>query len=164
MGMFLNNMLYKAHENIITFVFRTVTFFNRKFKACGHAKFSSKIVHCLAWHPESTATDITYSPLRNYLAVAFECCTILIFDLSNFVDYFAKLEDSINDDNLKEKCDIYKVHELITTLTGHVQNVVCLAWSPYMSGYLISGSYDRTAQVLEIHNKTIFPKNNLFTY
>ncbi|OAD62256.1 Gem-associated protein 5 [Eufriesea mexicana] len=133
----------------------TITFFNRKFEACGYAKFSSKIVHCLAWHPESTTTDITFSSLRNYLAVAFESCTILIFDLSNFIDYFAKLEDSSNNDNLKEKCDTYKVHELVTTLTGHVQNVVCLAWSPYISGYLISGSYDRTAQVWNVETQEL---------
>lgn len=113
------------------------------------------MVHCLVWHPESTATDLTFSQLKNYLAVAFESCTILVFDLSNFIDHFEKMEDSTNNENLKEKCDIYKVHEIVASLTGHVQNVVCLAWSPHVSGHLISSSYDGTAQVLQIMYITI---------
>ena len=135
---------------IFLFVFRTISFLNKKFETRGCAKFSSEMVHCLVWHPESTATDLTFSPLKNYLAVAFESCTIVILDLSNFIDYLKKMEDSTNNDNDNDKCDIYKVHEIVASLTGHVKNVVCLAWSPYISGHLISGSYDGTAQVLKI--------------
>lgn len=133
----------------------TISFFNKEFEICGCAKFASKMVHCLVWHPESTATDSTFSPLKNYLAVAFESCTILIFDLSNFIDHFTKLKNSTNNDNLKEKCDIYKVNEIVATLNGHSKNVVCLAWSPYISGHLISGSYDGIAQVWNIETQEL---------
>nr|XP_033190238.1 gem-associated protein 5 isoform X2 [Bombus vancouverensis nearcticus] len=128
----------------------TISFLNRKFETRGCAKFATEMVHCLVWHPESTATDLTFSQLKNYLAVAFESCTILIFDLTNFIDHFEKMEDSTNNENLKEKCDIYKVHEIVASLTGHVQNVVCLAWSPHVSGHLISSSYDGTAQIWNV--------------
>nr|XP_031838451.1 gem-associated protein 5-like isoform X1 [Nomia melanderi] len=132
----------------------SISFLNRKFELCGFAKFSSAMVHCLVWHPESTATDSTYSPLRNYLAVAFESPTIMVFDLSNFINHLTKLTDPAENDNEK-KCEAYKVHEVVATLTGHVKNVVCLAWNPYISGQLISGSYDSTAQVWNVETQEL---------
>ncbi|CAK9799473.1 Gem-associated protein 5 [Anthophora quadrimaculata] len=133
----------------------SISFLNRKFETCGSAKFSSEMVHCLVWHPESTTTDLIFSPLKNYLAVAFESHTIVIYDLSNFMDHLTKLENSTDNDNLKEKCNTYKVHEIVATLTGHVQNVVCLSWSPHISGHLISGSYDGTAQVWNVETQKL---------
>lgn len=143
-------MFYDIHKNKDFFVFRTISFLDKKFETRGCAKFSSEMVHCLEWHPESTATDLTFSLFKNYLAVAFESCTIHILNLSNFIDYLKRMEDSTNNDNDNNKCDIYKVHEIVASLAGHVKNVVCLAWSPHISGHLISGSYDGTAQVLKI--------------
>ncbi|XP_029169369.1 gem-associated protein 5-like [Nylanderia fulva] len=40
------------------------------------------MVNCLAWHPESTATDKWKSPAANYLTVASDW-TIIIFDMVN---------------------------------------------------------------------------------
>lgn len=110
------------------------------------------MLHCLVWHPDSTTTDLTFSPLKNYLAAAFESPTIVIFDLSNLMNHFTKLQESNDNDQVNN--DIYKVNEVVCTLTGHTKNVVCLAWSPYISGYLISGSYDGTAQVLKLYSYT----------
>ncbi|XP_053999055.1 gem-associated protein 5 isoform X1 [Hylaeus anthracinus] len=132
----------------------SIYFLNRKFELCGYVKLSSVMVHCLVWHPESTATDSMYSPLKNYVAVAFKSTTIIIIDLSNFVDHLTKLENATENDNEK-KCDSYKVHEIVASLTGHIQNVVCLAWSPYISGQLISGSYDHTAQVWNVETQEL---------
>lgn len=105
------------------------------------------MVHCLVWHPQSTAADLTFSPLKNYLAVACKSCTIMVFDMTSFMNHYEKLGDLAEDGSAKEKSDSYKVHEVVATLTGHTHSVVCLAWSPYISGHLISGSYDHTAQV-----------------
>lgn len=129
------------------FHYRLISFFNRNFESRGYAKLSSVMVHCLIWHPESTAADTNFSPLRNYLAVAFKSRTIQVVNLSNFMDHYTKLENPTENDDLAEKCEPYKVHEVVATLTGHIHDVVCLAWSPYISGHLVSGSYDHTAQV-----------------
>ncbi|XP_076752197.1 gem-associated protein 5-like isoform X2 [Xylocopa sonorina] len=133
----------------------TISFFNQEFETRGCAQFSSKMVHCLVWHPESTATDLTLSPLKNYLAVAFESCTVVVYDLTNFMDHFTKAKDTTKNDNLEENCDIYKVHEIVATLTGHSRSVVCLAWNPYISGQLISGSYDGIAQVWNVETQKL---------
>ncbi|XP_076393217.1 gem nuclear organelle associated protein rigor mortis [Megachile rotundata] len=131
-----------------------ISFCDNKFKTFGTAKFSSKMLHCLVWHPESTTTDLTFSPLKNYLAAAFESRTIVIFDLTNLMDHFTKLQDPTNN-NEKENSDIYEVNEVVATLTGHIHNVVCLAWSPYISGHLISGSYDGIAQVWNVETQEL---------
>lgn len=48
-----------------------------------HTLFAhKKLIQCLAWHPESTATDTTYSPYRNWLAIASNETDIKVFDLS----------------------------------------------------------------------------------
>ena len=130
-----------------------ISFLNRKFETFGTTKFSSNMLHCLVWHPDSTTTDLTFSPLKNYLAAAFESSTIVIFDLSNLMDHFTKLQESSDNDQVNT--DTYKVNEVVCTLTGHTKNVVCLAWSPYISGYLISGSYDGTAQVWNVETQEL---------
>ena len=132
-----------------------IQFLNRKFEACGYVKLPSTTVHCLVWHPQSTAADLTYSPLKNYLAVASKSSTIMVFDMTNFMNHYEKLGDLAEDGSAKEKSDSYKVHEVVATLTGHTHNVVCLAWSPYISGHLISGSYDHTAQVWNVETQEL---------
>ncbi|XP_076633112.1 gem nuclear organelle associated protein rigor mortis isoform X2 [Colletes latitarsis] len=132
----------------------SISFLNRKFELRGYGKFSSVMVHCLVWHPESTATDSTYSPFKNYLAVAFKSTTIIILDLSNFMNHLTKLENYTEND-IEKKCDSYKVHEVVATLVGHIHSVVCLAWSPYISGQLISGSYDHTTQVWNVETQEL---------
>jgi hypothetical protein len=42
-----------------------------------------KLIQCLAWHPESTATDIAYSPYRHWLAVSSNETHIKVFDLAH---------------------------------------------------------------------------------
>ncbi|XP_076647950.1 gem nuclear organelle associated protein rigor mortis isoform X2 [Halictus rubicundus] len=132
----------------------SISFLNRKLEQRGYAKFGSAMVHCLVWHPESTATDLTYSPMRNYLAVAYKSCSIMILNLSNLMNHLTTTEDSTENDD-EQKCDSYKVHEIVATLTGHVHSVVCLAWNPYITGQLISGSYDSTAQVWNVETEEL---------
>ncbi|XP_076292117.1 gem nuclear organelle associated protein rigor mortis isoform X2 [Lasioglossum baleicum] len=131
----------------------SISFLNRKLEQRGYAKFGSAMVHCLVWHPESTATDLTYSPMRNYLAVACKSCTIMILNVSNLMEHLTT-EDSTENDN-EQKCDLYKVNEVVASLTGHVHSVVCLAWNPYITGQLISGSYDSTAQVWNVETQEL---------
>ncbi|XP_076243068.1 gem nuclear organelle associated protein rigor mortis [Calliopsis andreniformis] len=132
----------------------SISFLNHKFKMRGYVKLSSVMVHCLAWHPDSTAADTNFSPLKNYLAVAFKSRTIQIINLSNFMDHLTTLENLTENDDSKER-DSYKVNEVVATLTGHIHDVVCLAWSPYISGRLISGSYDHTAQVWNVETQEL---------
>lgn len=93
----------------------------------------NKSIQCFAWHPESTQTDEGLSPMQNYLAVATTESTITIFDISS----------KKNDDN--ESFELS--HRLVATLKGHSEKVVTLAWSPHITGYLVSGAYDYSAQV-----------------
>ncbi|XP_043264591.1 gem-associated protein 5-like [Colletes gigas] len=133
----------------------TTSFLNRKIDLCGYGRFSMAMVHCLVWHPESTATDSTYSPFKNYLAVAFKSNTITILDLSNFVNQLPKYENYTETDMEKKVDDMYKVHEVVATLVGHSHSVVCLAWSPYISGQLVSGSYDHITQVWNVESQEL---------
>jgi gem associated protein 5 len=49
-----------------------------------HTLFAhKKLIQCLAWHPESTATDTTYSPYRHWLAVASNETHVKVFDLAH---------------------------------------------------------------------------------
>nr|XP_033335076.1 gem-associated protein 5-like [Megalopta genalis]XP_033335077.1 gem-associated protein 5-like [Megalopta genalis]XP_033335078.1 gem-associated protein 5-like [Megalopta genalis]XP_033335079.1 gem-associated protein 5-like [Megalopta genalis]XP_033335080.1 gem-associated protein 5-like [Megalopta genalis] len=133
----------------------SISFLNQELEERGYAKSPpTAIVHCLVWHPESTATDSTYSPMRNYLAVAYKSCTIIIFDLSNLMNHLTKPEDPPENGG-ERKCDPYKVNEVVASLTGHVHSVVCLAWNPFISGQLVSGSYDSTAQVWNVETQEL---------
>ncbi|XP_078046192.1 gem nuclear organelle associated protein rigor mortis isoform X2 [Augochlora pura] len=132
----------------------SISFLNHKLEERGYAKSSTAVVHCLVWHPESTATDSTYSPMRNYLAVAYKSCTIMVFNLSNLMNHLTKPED-ISENGGEQKCDLYKVNEVVASLTGHTHSVVCLAWNPYISGQLVSGSYDSTAQVWNVETQEL---------
>lgn len=56
-----------------------------------HTLFAhKKLIQCVAWHPESTAVDTTYSPYRHWLAVASNETHIKVFDLSQLTE--GKLE------------------------------------------------------------------------
>ncbi|KAG7201057.1 hypothetical protein KM043_017605 [Ampulex compressa] len=117
----------------------SIAFFDRNLTKCGHdIHVQKKITYCMVWHPESTATDLAYSPYRNYLAVAFNSPTISILDVS-------ELTERTSAD--KEPSNVYKI---VANLVGHLERVVCLAWSPHFSGHLVSGSYDNTVQVWKV--------------
>jgi hypothetical protein len=52
-----------------------------------HTLFAhNKLIQCVAWHHESTATDTTYSPYRHWLAVASNETHIKVFDLSQLAE------------------------------------------------------------------------------
>jgi len=113
------------------------------------------IVNCLVWHPESTVTDKWISPFSNYLAVASDSNSIIIFDMSELIkeletmkDLSEEEKDEINNQNKQKDHKLYKI---VTTLEGHSEKVVCLAWSSHVSGLLVSGSYDNVAQVRYIY-------------
>ena len=65
--------------------------------------------------------------MKNYLAVALNGSAITIFDIPD------------SDVTAKETEETYS-YKIIATLEGHNERVVCLSWSPHMSGYLVSGS------------------------
>ncbi|XP_036139651.1 gem-associated protein 5 isoform X2 [Monomorium pharaonis] len=108
------------------------------------------VVNCLAWHPDSTMADEWTSPFANYLAVASDSCSILIYDMSKLLK---ELKD--NGDVTENRNDKDAMHKLVTTLNGHFEKVVCLAWSPHFSGYLVSGSYDNIAQVWNVEKEEL---------
>lgn len=72
--------------------------------------------------------------MQNYLAVAISGSAINIFDIST----------SYHQENKSDQSSFYRT---IATLNAHTEKVVCLSWSPHISGYLVSGSYDNTARV-----------------
>ena len=128
----------------VGFEYGKISFFDKNLKEYKGAIFNSMrtAVHCLVWHPESTATDLNISPLENYLAVAFNTSVITIFDVSDL-----EMNETVGDDKLVDANETIAFYRTVATLSGHTERVVSLAWSPHQSGYLISGSYDNTVQV-----------------
>ncbi|XP_058807144.1 gem-associated protein 5-like [Phymastichus coffea] len=101
----------------------------------------TKPIQCFAWHPESTASDMNFSSMKNYLAVATTDSNITICDISS------KLDNG-NDSNEPS-------YRLVAILSGHNGKVVCLAWSPHISGYLVSGAYDYSALVWKVETQEL---------
>ncbi|XP_066991997.1 gem-associated protein 5 [Anabrus simplex] len=94
-----------------------------------------KLIHKLAWHPEGTATDAGYSPYQHWLAVASKDTMIKVYDLSAVAEGVAESADQV---------------QCVATLTGHLSGILCVCWSPHISGQLVSVSYDETAQVWDV--------------
>ncbi|KAK0182917.1 hypothetical protein PV327_001002 [Microctonus hyperodae] len=143
----------------------SLSFRNNKLQPCGQTIFHlKKAVQCLSWHPDSTATDVKYSPLKHYFAAATNTTTITIFDMTTMINQIVDATSERNDDDDKEKINEgiklngtnkTAQHKVIAVLTGHIGRVVCLAWSPHISGYLVSGSCDSTAQVWNVNTKEL---------
>jgi len=55
--------------------------------------------------------------------------------------------EATDTENVTENDQERMMHEIVATLNGHSDKVVCLIWSPHFSGFLVSGSYDNIAQV-----------------
>ncbi|XP_025162758.1 gem-associated protein 5 [Harpegnathos saltator] len=144
-----NLMLAIALEN------GRILFYDRNLKKCGNMIYlSKKTVNCLVWHPESTAVDTLSSPMKDYLAVASDSSTILIYDISDLrkeLETQEKIVDLTENGNNEQR----NMHKLVATLNGHSDRVVCLAWSPHVTGYLVSGSYDCTAQVWDVEKQEL---------
>lgn len=123
-----------------------ISFFDRNLKELEDCIYNPlrTAVHCLAWHPESTETDLSMSPLQNYLAVAFNSSTITIFDICD-LKVSTDEKETVNVVDATESKAFYKT---VAILSGHTEKVVSLIWSPHQSGFLASGSYDNTIQVL----------------
>ena len=133
-----------------------ISFFDRHLKELEGSIYNPlrTAVHCLVWHPESTATDLSMSPLQNYLAVAFNSSLITVFDVCDLksmseVKENGEAVENVENGEAKEPAAFYRT---VATLSGHLERVVSLAWSPHQSGYLVSGSYDNTVQVCCIKN------------
>ncbi|XP_014204867.1 gem-associated protein 5 isoform X2 [Copidosoma floridanum] len=99
----------------------------------------NKPVQCLIWHPNSTMSDLNTSSMQNYLAVAVNDVTITVFEILN--------TENSEEETSEEPQTFYKT---VATLNGHTDKVVGLAWSPHMSGYLVSCSYDYSARVWKV--------------
>ncbi|KAJ8675733.1 hypothetical protein QAD02_011519 [Eretmocerus hayati] len=122
----------------------SITFLDRELTSYGKTiSVLSKSIQRLVWHPESTSSDLNISPMQNYLAVATTEPTVTVFDISL----------ANNSGNSEE--DEFPFYKTVATLSAHAEKVVCLAWSPHISGYLVSGSYDKTAQVWKIETQEV---------
>ncbi|XP_011872793.1 PREDICTED: gem-associated protein 5 isoform X2 [Vollenhovia emeryi] len=133
----------------------SIIFYDQKLRKRGNSiHFVRTMVNCLTWHPESTMADKSISPNANYLAAAFDSCNIMIFDMSKLI---RELETTGTADVIENGDDIEErtMHKMVATLNGHVDKVVCLAWSPHFSGHLVSGSYDNTAQVWNVEKQEL---------
>ncbi|KAK0095845.1 hypothetical protein PV326_007211 [Microctonus aethiopoides] len=142
----------------------SLSFMNNKLQPCGQTIFHlKKAVQCLSWHPDSTATDVKYSPLKHYFAAATNANAITIFDMSTMINQIvdaASEKNGDNDEKINEEIKLNGTnktaqHKVVAVLIGHVDRVVCLAWSPHISGYLVSGSYDNTAQVWNVNTQEL---------
>ncbi|XP_066583627.1 gem-associated protein 5 isoform X2 [Prorops nasuta] len=110
-----------------------------------------KTVHCLAWHPESTATDLTISPMHNYLAVAYDAEIIMVFDVSELIELLTHSHQAVNE----KDAGISNFYKVVAKLNGHVDKVVSLAWSPHFSGHLVSSSFDNTVQIWKVETQEL---------
>ncbi|XP_014224156.1 gem-associated protein 5 [Trichogramma pretiosum] len=130
---------WKSDKSLLAIGFSdgSISFYNRDLSQCGSTMHVlSKPIQDFKWHPISTLADSNISEMQNYLAVAVNSTTITIFDIS------------INNSEDESEKLTFKT---VAVLNGHSEKVVSLAWSPHISGYLASGSYDRTVQVWKIH-------------
>ncbi|EZA61582.1 Gem-associated protein [Ooceraea biroi] len=139
----------------------SITFYDQKLNKCSCTiHILRNIVNCLAWHPESTSTDEWTSPFANYLAVASDSQSIMILDMSELIKKLEATKDLPGEEgdetngrnNQEEDCKLYKI---VAKLDGHSEKVVCLAWSPHLSGLLVSGGYDNTAQVWNVEKQEL---------
>lgn len=131
--------------------FRSIMFYDQMLRKRHTIHMLRSMVNCMAWHPESTATDKWMSSSANYLAVAFDW-NIVIFDMSELMKELERTptKHCTEENNSKEERTL---HKMVAMLNGHNNKVVCLAWSPHFSGHLVSGSYDHVAQVKYIAYK-----------
>ncbi|XP_033216960.1 gem-associated protein 5 [Belonocnema kinseyi] len=137
-----------------------ISFFDRNLKELEGSIYNPlrTAVHCLVWHPESTATDLSMSPLQNYLAVAFNSAVITVFDICDLKSNpEAKENGEVVPDfsNQEAKEPAAAFYRTVATLSGHSERVVSLAWSPHQSGYLVSGSYDNTVQIWKVESQEL---------
>ncbi|XP_043268004.1 gem-associated protein 5 [Venturia canescens] len=131
-----------------------ISLMSRNFSEIGKPFYAMKnAVQCLAWHPDSTSTDLGFSPLRNYLAVAINSPTITILDATELLNVLENSKVSNEIERTAEN-DLARF-KIVASLTGHSDKVVSLAWSSHFSGYLISASYDNTAQVWSIETQRL---------
>ncbi|CAD6240854.1 GSCOCG00008959001-RA-CDS [Cotesia congregata] len=122
---------------------------SKELKPCGKTIFLlKKAVQCIAWHPDSTLTDLEFSAMRNYMAVSTSTNKITIFDMTIMVN------NILNSSNDSEDKDMV-TYKVMGTLNGHSDRVISLAWNPHISGQLVSGSYDSTAQVWNVETQEI---------
>ncbi|XP_014480134.1 PREDICTED: gem-associated protein 5 isoform X2 [Dinoponera quadriceps] len=134
-----------------------VLFYNQYFEKCGNIIYlPKKTVNCLVWHPESTAVDTWNSPMKDHLAIASDSPTILIYDVSDLRKRLETREEIIEPATTQNGNNQQRnAHKLVATLNGHCDKVVCLAWSPHVTGHLVSGSYDYTAQVWNVEKQEL---------
>ncbi|XP_015123769.1 gem-associated protein 5 [Diachasma alloeum] len=126
----------------------SISFLNKKLESFGKTIFLlKKPVECLTWHPDSTATDLNFSHFRNYLAASTTTPIIAVFDMTSMTEMLNKEEK-----NQDTSQNFYKV---IANLFGHSDRIYSHAWSPHISGYLVSGSADSTVQVWKIEGQEI---------
>ncbi|XP_043490699.1 gem-associated protein 5 [Polistes fuscatus] len=136
----------------------TIQFYNRNFEECGHSISAvNELVYGLKWHPDSTTTDLTFSPFRNYMAVTHDDSIITILDLSDLfekidgINLLTKSINKVNDNKMSSK-NIGKVYAI---LNGHSKKITNCAWNPHLSGYLVSCSFDCRAQVWNVEKQEV---------
>ena len=97
-------------------------------------KSQTKLIQSLALHP-LYLTSGAEAELPNYLASANNEFPVHVFDLTSVLEAPA------------EAAQPQIIVTPTVTLTGHLQRVIELAWSPHESQFLCSVSYDFSCQV-----------------
>ena len=97
-------------------------------------KSQTKLIQSLALHPLYMA-DGSEAEFSNFLASANNEFPVHVFDLTPILETEASGDPSI-------------IVTPTVTLSGHLQRVIELAWSPHYSHLLCSVSYDFSCQVM----------------
>ncbi len=112
-------------------------------------KTSSKLVQSLVWHPPGSqyegedAGDGEKTCCKDYwLAIAFSQVDIHVVNVEEYCQELGKSPQSEEEVPVKSEPDF--------VLTGHLQRVNELSWSPHEAGKLLSVSYDNSVQVWDV--------------
>lgn len=123
-------------------------------------KSYQKLVQSLCWHPTYTGNSDNPSIYRNWLATSSNEADVHAWDLSSVLNSLAEgaiisqplgnLNSSLNTEKGDENkpCSVPIHTQPSVILSGHLQRVIFVNWSPHEDGFLLSVSYDGTAQVL----------------
>ena len=124
-------LLMVGHEDGGIQVFRIEE--GPSFRLLATIKTQTKLIQSLALHP-LYLTDGAEAEFPNFLASANNEFPVHVFDLTPVLD--------VTDPQIIVTPSV--------TLTGHLQRVIEVAWSPHVSNLLCSVSYDFSCQVMKM--------------
>ena len=127
-------LLLVGHEDGGIQVFRITEESGVSFRLLATIKSQTKLIQSLALHPLYLA-DGAEAEFSNFLASANNEFPVHVFDLTPVLETPASGDPSI-------------IVTPSVSLSGHLQRVIELAWSPHVSKLLCSVSYDFSCQVM----------------